>query len=256
MTEKELIKKLNNLHHIQPDAAWKKRSREILLSQISNTSVAYEPSRWQQLWTMSKNFTLSLPRPAMAFSGLIVVLITGMAISNNTFVNPSDALNIARVISEKAKLSFTFDETEKNKMRLQFASSHAREIVGTLSQPDSQASTEAADRLRDSFKEEISRMRLAVGQPSKAVDQPEPVSASSTDADIKVSVADSGRADQGLQVSTPSSTAAAIVAASATSTLSVPKTVDQILEDAEKLFNDKNYKEAAEKLNQVDSLIK
>jgi hypothetical protein len=253
MTEKELIKKLNNLRHVQPDAAWKQQNREILLAQISNTATVKEQDYFDKLFMFGKNFVLSLPRPALAFSGLLVVLITGVAISNNTFVNPNDTLNIARIISEKAKLSFTFDETQKNKMQLEFASLHAKEIAGTLA--ESAVSKDGADsqnttKLRADFKVEINKMRQSLAAKPAASATP------AADADIKVSVADSGFDSKGVQVSTPKSAAASIVAATASSTVATPSNASQTLEEAEKLFNDKNYKEAADKLNQVDSLLK
>ena len=136
MTERELIKKLNNLKNLKPATDWKVSQREILLSQVENTSGDYQVSSWGNFWMVTRNVFGSVPQFAWASMAIVIFLTTGLIWGNELKVAPNNSLYIARVISEKARLNTTFDSAAKNRLARQYASDHVRDIVVTLSNPE------------------------------------------------------------------------------------------------------------------------
>jgi len=281
MTERDLLKKLNNLKNVQPDAAWKKSNREILFSQVSNTSLDSEVSNAGNFWIATKNFFALISQPALTTLGLVIFLMAGLVFSHRILnLKPDSSLYIAKVISEQANLDTIFNKDEKAKMELQFATGHAQDIASTLADPafNNDQNKEAVAKLYDNFKTEIAKVRaLTAAQNSGAAQSGQ---------DGNVYSADSGKDDNGISLSSPNSgnnlpivtnpsageiktvtgktatetkasaaaaatSAAACDTSTASSTDAVKQDSAQILNDAEKLFNDKDYSGAADKLNQI-----
>lgn len=233
MTERELIKKLNNLKNLKPATDWKVSQREILLSQVENTSGDYQVSSWGNFWMVTRNVFGSVPQFAWASMAIVIFLTTGLIWGNELKVAPNNSLYIARVISEKARLNTTFDSAAKNRLARQYASEHARDIVVTLSNPEFTDSEDVA-KLNENFKTEIAKVRenLPAVNPDDAI----------------VTIADSEKATSGVMVYDPNATTSEPVAE--------PKDAKVILEEAEKLFNEKDYSGALDKLNEAEEIIR
>jgi len=213
------------------------------------------------------SFAKVISKPVYALGALVVVLVTGSLFSHQVFGNakPNDSLYIARIISEKAKLNTMFNSDDRNKLAVQFATEHAQDISAVLSNPEFNNDANKAEvaKLNASFNEEINNVknRISYLSPKPAAVAPD-VKATGTDT---VSIADSGKDNKGLQLSeTPNAKIATLSAATiatatpATSTIatSTDATADTMLDEAQKLFEKKDYSKAADKLKAVDELIK
>ena len=263
MTDKDLIKKLNTLKNINPDSAWTAGNRDLLLSQITNSG-ARDLSAWQIFVINISSVARTVSKPVYALGAFILVLITGSLFSQQVFGNakPNDSLYIARIISEKAKLSTVLNTDDRNKLAVQFATDNAKDISAALANPAFNNDTNKVQvaQLNNSFSNEINtvKTRISYLSPSKVSSVPE-VKPTSTDT---VSIADSGKDNKGLQLSeTPSiKTTATVTTATVTpKTLiatSTDVTADTLLNEATQLFDNKDYTKAVDKLNAVDELIK
>lgn len=239
MTERELIKKLNNLQNIKPDASWKSSHREILLSQIQNTKGDFQFSAWGNSWMLTRNFLASVPQFAWASVAIVLFLTTGVFFGDRLPVGPDNSLYIARVISERAKLSTMADGEAKSRLTVQYSSEHAQDIVNTLSNSDNNSDQAEVAKLNNSFKTEIAKVK-------------ENLPAAKDDL---VTIADSEIATTGLTVYTPAAEDKNTVVSS-TPAVEVKKDAKVILDEAEKLFNAKDYSGALDKLKEVDQVIK
>lgn len=279
MTEKDLISKLNNLKSIGPDESWLSGNRELLLSQISNSG-AKELSAWRVFVINFQSVAKAASQPAFALGAFIVLLFAGSLFSHQLFnkTKPNDSLYIARIISEKAKLNTMLDTKNRDKLAAQFATEHAQEITAVLADPqfNNDGNKDQVARLNESFNQEISiaKDRLSKLPPKKA----------ETDAavDAVVSMADYEKDNQSIQISTtadpnvatgsgpaldPKIDPAAANALLANIASNTPKTAtltpetkinepNQILDEAQKLFESKDYDKALDKLKEIDEMIK
>jgi hypothetical protein len=266
MTDKDLIKKLNTLKNINPDSSWKTSNRDILLSQISNSG-ALKLSTWRVFSINFNSVVAAVSKPAYALGAFILILITGSLFSHQVFggAKPNDSLYIARIISEKAKLNTMFNSDERNKLAVQFATEHAQDISTILANPEfnNDSNKDQIAKLNDSFNEEINtvKSRISYLSPKKISDTPLELKASGTDI---VSIADSGKDNKGLQlleapnakVATLSTVLLATVTPTATIATSTDATADTMLDEAKQLFDKKDYTKAADKLKEVDDMIK
>lgn len=241
MTERELIKKLNNLQNIKPDENWKISHREILLSQVQNTSAGFHSSLMENFWMFTRNGLVSVPQFAWASIAIVLFLTTGIFFGDRLPVGPNNSLYIARVVSERARLSTMSDGEAKNRLTVQYASEHAHNIVSTLSEADNNSDQAELIKLNDTFKTEIAKVKENL-----------PV-VKNTDDEV-VTIADAEIATSGLTVYNSGSDNKDVVATS--TPVVVVKDAKLILEEAEKLFNEKNYSGALDKLNEANQVIK
>jgi len=246
MTDRELIKKLNNLQNVKPDENWKTSHREILLSQVRNTSGDFHVSGWSSFWIVTRNVFASVPQFAYASLAIVLFLTAGVFFGDRLPVGPDNSLYIARVISERAKLSTMSDGAEKSRLTVQYASEHAQDIASTLSAATNNSDKEEVAKLNDTFKNEIAKVKenLPVVKPSANTD------------DQVVTIADSDVATTGLTVYTNDSEKKAADVAASTTAPVVTKDAKTILDEAEKLFNAKDYSGALDKLKEADQVIK
>lgn len=208
MTYKKLLSQLNDLKNIRPPKNWLESNREILLSQISNSG-ATELSYWQKFKLDLKSYGLVLSRPAMVMASLFILFFGLAAYAHLAFNNtrPNDSLYIAKKISEKAKLNTVFNSQERNRLEAQFAANHAEGIIDYLA--ETKAELENGDqRLAYSgeLKKELNivREKLALlvqeEKESNTISDSSSKASSSTNADDLVSVAESGKDEQGTQI--------------------------------------------------------
>jgi len=248
MTERELIKKLNNLQHVKPDDSWKTSHREILLAQVQNTSGDFHLSTLGNFWMLTRNVFASVPQFAWASVVIVLFLATGIFFGDRLPVGPNNSLYIARVISERAKLSTMLDEAAKSRLTVQYSSGHARDIASALSDVNNTSNQEEVAKLNDTFKTEIAKVKenLPATADTNKTDKTE---------DAVVGVADSGVATTGLTVYTSTDGKPEEKVTSTPAVVEVKKDAKVILDDAEKLFNAKDYSGALDKLDEASIII-
>ncbi len=102
----------------------------------------------------------------MVLSGVFLFVVTSLFLGSDFYKNskPTDSLYIARVISERARLNTTFDQNEREKLALEFASNHARDIATLLMDPEfnTEQNKDEVEKLSASFKDEINKVRTKV----------------------------------------------------------------------------------------------
>jgi len=294
MLEKGLIKKLNNLRNIKPDNQWKNNYREILFSQISagQTNNLVKPkifnlskSFYQKLF--SQGIFIELTKPLWVTIILITIFTSGSVASiyASRDAKPGDSLYLAKLISEKAKLAITFNERAKAKLNLEYASNRAQE----MSQIVNQVKTNEQDRgqveqLAKSFKNEITEVKSRLSKINiKNINQNEARTSLSKGPDNittppiaeqtnqEVFGANLEKNNQRMEISEPkkdgtkttdqATSTPPIEQKNLTSTSTTDITAinnsspDKILDEAEKLFNEKNYSGTIDKLEEVNTII-
>ncbi|MEK7203186.1 MAG: DUF5667 domain-containing protein [Patescibacteria group bacterium] len=277
MDDKELFKKLNNFKNILPDNEWKNSCREILLSQISCGQTVEELEQKKQFdWKIFFGDLLpqwnkiEMARPIWAGVFVMVLLIicglTSVYASKDT--KPGDSLYIAKIINEKAKFAITFDEKEKTKLNLEFAINRAKEINQLLEKITvvELDKNEKAQKLTFNFKKEINQAKIRLNKMND-------VNNNQTAEESRFSAANINKNNQRIEISEPikseliktnnnSSVASKPQDVVETATATVenlikndPQTTNEILNEAEKLFNEKKISESIDKINEsIDKL--
>lgn len=279
MNNKDLIAKLNNLKTVNPEAKWLTSNRDLFLTQISNSG-AEKLSAWEGFVINFRSFAKASSQPAFALGVFFLLLVSSSIFGHKLFsqAKPNDSLYIARVISEKAKLNTVMDTNARDKMAVQFATSHAKDISAVLADPEfnTEDNQEEVAKLSESFNKEIETVKtkmekIAAAKPVKETleDEVEGEAEIATSSDDEVSIAADGEVDdKGIQISemlTASTTATTSVASTtasstveieaeeATSTEAViaPNVPDQV----KVMFDNKEYNNVIDKLNEVEEII-
>ncbi|MCF7860429.1 hypothetical protein K9M09_02305 [Patescibacteria group bacterium] len=280
MTENNLLKQLKSLKKIKPEDSWLKSNREILLAQIANAGVK-ELSPWKRLVIDTRSFLATASRPAISLASLLLLLVGASTFGHLAFskTKPNDSLYIARIISEKAKLSTVFNNEEREKLEVKFATNHAEDITEVLAanKMDENNQDQVA-KLNENFNKEINTVRtriVALSNNTKKLDNKETAVASSTiSEDETLITATSDKDDLGVQLDvnedvsvnadtdaiaadTPELKAELENALSAeVSEAQDVKGAEEILDEAQSLFDNKEYDSALDKLKEVKELMK
>lgn len=252
MNEKELLRNLNALKSIAPSADWIKQNREQLSFQIFN---GQEPTAEKLGWFANLGLyahRLLQPAPIAALIALFFFVSGGLGLRAAQKSTPNDPLYIAKRLSEQAQQVTTFDSNKKAELNLRFARNRAAEMAEL---EKSNTPTEASADVAEGFKSEIASVRqqldrlneeqgkqatiaaqtqvkaklsLVKDKPAKkSADKAEPADESNT-----LSTADSGKDAKGLDIS-------------------LPVSPEKALEEAQRLFDQKKYKDAADKLGEI-----
>ena len=284
MSDKDLILKLNSLKNINPDEAFLKSNRELLLSQISNSG-AKEISFWQNFIINLSSLSKAAAQPVYAFGVFVFVLISASLFSNKLFssAKPNDSLYIARVISEQAKLSTVMNQESRDKLAVQFANNRAQDISAVLADPtfNNEKNKDQVAKLNTSFNEEIATVKTKIQNlaPAKTSVAVNPINNNND----SVSIAENNKDANGVQLleNTSSKTVVNNLKADASSTIknatvtlpivatttpaenkqaaaiSSSDSAVTAVDEAQKLSDSKDIKKAAEKLNEaVNEIIK
>ncbi|MDI3496596.1 MAG: hypothetical protein PWQ35_617 [Patescibacteria group bacterium] len=167
MNQKDLITKLNNAKHLSPDKEWLTSNRALFLTQIANSG-ANKLSVWQIFCINFRSLAKASSQPVFASVIFLFVLLASSVFSHQIFseAKPNDTLYIARVISEKAKLNTVFDNTERDKMAVKFATRHAEDISELLANPEfnTEENKEEVDKLSDDFNKEIETVKNKIAK--------------------------------------------------------------------------------------------
>ena len=105
MTEKEIIKQLNNLQCIQPSADWKTGNREVLVNQINSAAqddLSVDTEGFS-IFSFPVKLFKTIPQPVLAvFLIVLFMLGSGFAsIKASQDSKPGDSFYIAKIVSEK-----------------------------------------------------------------------------------------------------------------------------------------------------------
>jgi hypothetical protein len=163
MNDQELIKKLQSLKAVKPEASWKQETRDVLLAQISNT--AAKEVKINIFETAAYNFKNAfsfLPNTAWAVICLLVILTGGsMGVLAAKNSKPGDTFYVAKVWKEKIQLAMTLDQTDKAKLQMKLASAQALAITEVLSSPNfnAAANPKKAAELAQNFQQEINTVK-------------------------------------------------------------------------------------------------
>lgn len=275
MREEELLQKLNNLKSIAPETNWKSSVREILLSQISGQeNEDVKLTAWQRFFGCQ--FFEWVSQPVVIVGAIILFLVGGttgsLVIAQST--KPGDSLYIAKLISERTRTSFTFDEKEKVKLNMEFASNRIREIEQILAEPNKPAeeTVKKVDDLEKNFKQEIASAKSGIEKieknktaktisnprvetkPPVAVETSNPVD-NKKEEPSKIFSANLGKTNEGMQVAEGQKESI-----EPEKTVSQPEinqtfgsTTKAIIDEAETLINSKDYKteDITSKLNEA-----
>lgn len=245
MHEKELLSQLHNLKKTSPDAVWKNGNRDILLSQISNGEPLVKMGLSETLKNLFVWKSLEWATQPAGVLLLIFAILAGGSFASVKIAKdakPGDSLYIAKIISEKTQQAITFNEKAKTRLGIEFASNRAKEMAQVMTGSEG---GEEADKLEDSFKKEISTVKNRLEK--MGLNDQVAVTPAETPAneDETVFSADSGKTDVGLQISESPMAAAPVAVTS-------PKAA---LEEAEKLFEQKDYEGTLSKLEEVQAII-
>lgn len=272
MTDHDLLKQLKSLKNISPEASWLKSNREILLSQISNSG-AKELAPYRRLAIDVRSFFAAVSQPVLALGSFFLLLVGVSAFGHLAFTRtkPNDSLYIARIISEKAKLSTVFDSQEREKMEVKFAAGHAEAITEILAQSDAGDEAQVA-KLNDSFNKELATVRTKMATIKKS--EPAAVAPLSLQEEEMVMTAGNNKDAAGMQIALSNGTTALTPAASVLGANKVPAEVatqtetltvadesssdkaEEVLNEAQSLFENKEYNGALDKLKEVKEMIK
>ncbi len=171
MTEKDLLKKLNNYKTVQADSTWKEKNREVLLNQISNSSsnveagfsfakVVNEIKVYSDIFY--NGIVKNMGQPVLLTSMIVTLVLGGgvVSISASRDTTPGDSLYIAKKISEKTQIALTFDDKKKAQLNVSFAENRAKEIAQVmLDEKPGEQKQEIVEKLTDDFKKEINNVK-------------------------------------------------------------------------------------------------
>lgn len=271
MIEKELLSQLNKLKNIKPSSDWKNSNREILFNQISRGNSDQEISRFDILKNMlPHNMFSCIPQPVLAAVLIVFIVVGGGVVSLNASrdTKPGDSLYIAKIISEKAQLAITFNKTEKVKLGVEFASNRAREISEVIA--ESEKNKEArVEKLTQDFKKEISAVKARLVKIDNTKDNSAEESnklVETQDEDMQIFSANLEKTDQGMEIydSASDSADSAVEAveedsgdepAVEDSAVEEPSSLEDVLAEAEKLFDEQDYSGTIDKLTEVNNII-
>lgn len=261
-----MIKKINNLKTVKPDDNWKKNYREILFSQISAGQTASQPkTNLQIIWESiePKQILADLAKPvwSVSLASLLILAVAVGSVYASKNSKPGDSLYIAKIISEKAQLAITFSEEDKAKLSLEFATNRAKEITQVLQEvkePENKKN-EKVQQLSQNFKNEIKQAKsrltaIKVEKNQNKEDESQVFGANLGKNNQRMEVAEPSTVNKNNQSQTQVSPEEPTTV-NATYTPESANEPDKMLEEAEKLFAEKNYDGTIDKLEEVNKVI-
>lgn len=255
MNEKRLLQTLASLKSVSPRPDWVKQNREVLSFQIFNGQESSPLSL--SFFNRFNLFAHRLLQPSAVAALIVVFFIVSGVVSINASKGstPKDVLYVAKIISEKAEFAVAFDEETKAELSVRYAKNRVTELNQLVKESSGNEETAQVQELSENFKKEIAAVRERLHRLDADADKQATIDAQATvkpklnlttkketeqapaeegvgigvDAETVMS-ADSGKEEQGIQISIPAI---------------------QVLDEAEKLFNEKNYDQAIDKLGEI-----
>jgi hypothetical protein len=237
MTNKDLLLQLKTLKNLEINSTWNRNHREILATQISNSRIIKENK-----FSLRKLFSSigeTIAQPSFVLSSICLIALGAVGV-RAAYTRPGDSFYIAKIISEKTQLAITFDQDKKIKKEINFANNRAQEITQVIASSQNETKN---TQLKADFKKEIGLVRTKITNiSSQPANQP-------NEDEVMVYTADSGKDENGIQISEPADTQAQ---ATTTPAIDAPQ---QLLEEAESLFDNNDYMGAENKLKEVGNII-
>jgi hypothetical protein len=237
MTEKILIKQLNKLQSIQADAGFREANRQLLLAQISQGEAVTGLGALARL-----NILFSRLFQPYAVAIMIVLFFAASgawAWNLSQQSKPGDTLYIAKRLSERTKMLLAADDKTKMMLNLEFAGNRLSEISQLQSAKDE---TTAKDSLKQEFKSEINQVKSRLAK--STIDQ-----AGATSKQKDFASAGAGKDNNHIDVSVPDKQTVTSSAASSSAN------IGDVLQEAENLFDNGAYNQAADKLGEANKII-
>ncbi|MBA3047307.1 hypothetical protein KKC83_01480 [Patescibacteria group bacterium] len=263
MSEKDLLLQLNKLKDIKPSFDWKNSNREILFNQITRGHAEEEISKFDIFKNMLPHnmFSRAL-QPVLAVVLIVLIVASGGVISLNAArdTNPGDSLYIAKIISEKAQIAITFNDKGKAKLGVEFASNRALEITRVIAESEKNKEKQV-EKLTKDFKKEISAVKARLVKIDSAKDnsaKENKEAAETQDDDLQVFSANLEKSDQGMEIyDSAGNLLSAEEESAAVEDLVVagPSNLDDILTEAEKLFDEQDYSGTLNKLSEANDMM-
>lgn len=258
MTNSELIAKLKTLQNVNPDESFLKSNRDLLLSQISNSG-AEEMGAWKKFFITFENLAKVSSRPAFALGVFVFTLLGAGLFSQKMLQNskPNDSLYIARVMSERLRVSTTFDSAEREKLAGQYAIKRAEDIAVILSDEDfnKEENQDQVARLSSEFKSEVEKAKTSLSRLPIKTETAAPAIAQGTSSEVDaLIIAENNKDENGIEIYAPE-----VVTeekdSPASTTLEVLNPVQKI-DEITTLIDNKDFVKAQEKLNEIKEIIK
>lgn len=259
MNEKDLVHHLSSLKNTSARPDWVRQNREVLSFQIFNgqESVAVELGFFSRMSLFTHRLLQPTPIAALITLFFLVSGVVGIRASEKT--TPNDVLYIAKIISEKTEYATTFDEKSKAQLNVRFAKNRAAElsmIVGNSKEMDT--TDPRVQELSESFKREIASVRERLTR-LQAEETKQATIEAQTQSRPKLNIATKKPVDVQDPAGTTEETKVEegeVFSAEASKDkqgieISMPESSQKVLEEAEKLFNEKNYNEAVSKLGEI-----
>lgn len=258
MTNSELIKKLKTLKNINPDASFLKSNRELLLSQVSNSG-AEQMGAWKKFFITFENLAKVSSRPAFALGAFVITLLGAGLFSQKMLENskPNDSLYIARIMSERLKVSTTFDSAEREKLASRYAINRAEDIAIMLSDENfnKEENQDQVAKLSSEFKTEVEKAKTSLSRlPIKtSVVAVSSKQGTTSEVDALV-IAESEKDENGIEIYAPEIVAEENKEQASTTeeVLSPVQKIDEI----NTLIDNKDFVKVQEKLNEIKESIK
>ena len=267
MTEKEIFIQLKSLKSITLSKEMKDNNREVLLSQISNTFVKTENP--VKSFSNIKNVFSFIYKPALTVAGIFVFLVGFLFLSSGLFskTKPNNSFYVARILSEKARLNTTFNEDERDALSLQFASNHAQDIATVLMDPEfnTEENKKAVEKLNASFENEMNKVQSKINKNIESTSEDVVISSSDLIEENGTEIYINDNNEENI------SNNEVVPEVSSSSDLNVDaleeeindsyKNLDNIengqkmLDEIRTLFNEGNYSEVIEKLNDLKKIV-
>lgn len=254
MNEKYLVRQFSKLHSIAPRPEWVKKNKEVLSYQIFNGQESSAPalSFWSRFGLVAHH--LLQPSSVAALIVLFFVVSGVVSVNASKETTPNDVLYIAKIISEKAEFAVAFDEKTKAELNVRYAKNRAAELNKIIEGAGVTESDPRVQELSDSFKKEIAAVKDRLHKFDEEAAKQATIEAQ-TQPKAKLNL--SGKGDTGktdVTTDEKKSNGDEVFSAEAGKDekgidISIP--VAKTLEEAEKLFNDKNYNEAVSKLDEI-----
>ena len=290
MSDKDLLRQLNKLKGIKPDADWRARSRGLLLKKLEASQA---DSGFIQAFKLSISSLRTISQPVLTVF-LIAFIVFGSGFASMKVAEdskPGDSLYIAKIINEKTQFALTFDEGKKLELGLEFAGNRARELSQVLNSPEDSAKQERVEKLVSNFKKEINLAKTRIAMINRDEGKPdveeakEEIIEEATE-DSAVFSANLGKDENGVEVFEPIDTVSSedavetivepeeievaiddetvtstpdILEASTTTEAAVEETIDpnpeQAISEAKELLGMLDYEATLDKLSEADELI-
>lgn len=186
MTDREIKNSLRALQGVRgigdPDDAWKRRTREQLLSKIMQDLMAspaagwsFAASEWVRL-LFPQAFTRFVFRPALVSVGMLGALLGGWVTTVSASYNslPGDRLYAVKIAAERAQANLVLNPGDRVRLRVEFLGRRVEEVA-KIAERQVPGKASKASVAVEKMKEEISTVQeqiktLKQSKPDQAVE--------------------------------------------------------------------------------------